>query len=142
MIEQDNREKVINGFKCHMAMLACNKCPYYCDDTCSGIDDIVYDAIALLEAQEPRVMRLEEVRDSLKQPIWKDTKSGNAHLYTGWVLAYDIQRGQGITGERLGMAEPSGRVVWYRLEDYGRTWRCWTSRPTDAQREATPWQTD
>ena len=22
---------------------------------------------------------------------------------------------------------------------YGKTWRCWTSRPTDEQREATPW---
>lgn len=24
---------------------------------------------------------------------------------------------------------------------YGREWRCWTSRPTDEQREATPWTT-
>ena len=23
---------------------------------------------------------------------------------------------------------------------YGKTWRCWTSPPTDAQREATPWR--
>ena len=23
---------------------------------------------------------------------------------------------------------------------YGKTWRCWTSHPTDEQREATPWQ--
>lgn len=28
---------------------------------------------------------------------------------------------------------------WMRWDDYGITWRCWTSRPTDAQREATPW---
>ena len=25
---------------------------------------------------------------------------------------------------------------------YGKTWRCWTSRPTDEQREAAPWQQD
>lgn len=26
-------------------------------------------------------------------------------------------------------------------EEYSKTWRCWTSRPTDAQREATAWLT-
>lgn len=26
------------------------------------------------------------------------------------------------------------------IKSYGKTWRCWTSRPTDEQREATPWQ--
>lgn len=25
---------------------------------------------------------------------------------------------------------------WMRWDDYGITWRCWTSRPTDEQREA------
>ena len=58
-----DREKVIKGLECHMAMLACDKCPYYCGDTCSGIDDVVYDAIALLKAQEP-------VEPILKREAW------------------------------------------------------------------------
>lgn len=29
--------------------------------------------------------------------------------------------------------------VDYKLIDYGKEWRCWTSRPTDKQREETPW---
>jgi hypothetical protein len=29
--------------------------------------------------------------------------------------------------------------IYPRIEDYLTRWRCWTSRPTDAQREATPW---
>lgn len=98
------------------------------------------DAIALLKAQEPRVMTLGEIGKALKMPLWKETKSANKYLYIGWVLAYDIQTGQGITGTRLGMAEPSGRIAWYRLEDYGTKWRCWTYRPSDEQREAAPWQ--
>ena len=28
---------------------------------------------------------------------------------------------------------------WMRWDDYGITWRCWTSRPTDEQREAEAW---
>ena len=94
----------------------------------------------LLKAQEPRVMTLEEIGNALKMPLWKETKRAHKDLYTGWVLAYDIQKGEGITGTRLGMSEPSGRVVWYRLDDYGKTWRCWTSRPTDEQRKAVKWE--
>lgn len=96
-------------------------------------------AIEALTAQEPRVMTLEEIGSALKMPLWKETKRAHKDLYTGWVLAYDIQKGLGITGTRLGMSEPSGRVVWYSLDDYGKTWRCWTSRPSDAQREAANW---
>ena len=31
-------------------------------------------------------------------------------------------------------------VEHYAIAQYGVTWRCWTSRPTDEQREATPWE--
>ena len=110
-------------------------------DIYAALCDMVDDAIAMLKAQEPRVMTLEEIGNALKMPLWKETKSAHKDLYTGWVLAYDIQKGEGITGTRLGMSEPSGRVVWYRFDDYGKTWRCWTSRPTDEQREAIPWMT-
>lgn len=97
------------------------------------------DAIAVLKAQEPRVMTLEELYRAHGTPVWKETRRSKRQLYQGWVLAYDIQKGLGITGMRLGMTQPSGRVVWYRLDDYNDTWRCWTSEPTEEQREATPW---
>jgi hypothetical protein len=51
-----------------------------------------------------------------------------------------VQKGMGITGERLGMADPSGRMHWYKLDDYGRTWRVWDSVPPDEQREAVKWK--
>ena len=28
----------------------------------------------------------------------------------------------------------------YNTKEYGKTWRCWTSRPTDEQREAVKWE--
>jgi hypothetical protein len=103
--------------------------------------DIIEDAIELLKAQEPRVLTVEEVRDKhiKATPVWKETKSRNKGLYVGWVLAYEVQTGQGITGDCLGMAEPSGRMVWYKLGDYGKTWRCWSAKPSDAERKAVEW---
>lgn len=135
-----DREKVIKGLECCNMPNNHDDCPYngaahY--NTCTH--QLLTDALALLKAQQPRVMTLEEIGNALKMPIWKETKSAHKDLYNGWVLAYDIQTGLGITGTRLGMSEPSGRMVWYKLDDYGKTWRCWTARPTDEQREAAKW---
>lgn len=137
------REDVIKGLECCMSGqpegLGCDRvpCPYNDIEDCEGA--LHYDALALLKAQKPRVMTLEEIRSALKMPLWKETKRAHKDLYTGWVLAYDIQKGLGITGTRLGMSEPSGRVVWYSLDDYGKTWRCWTSCPSEEQRESVKW---
>jgi hypothetical protein len=98
-----------------------------------------WEAAVLVKAQSPSVMTLDEIGNALKMPLWKETKSIHKDLYNGWVLEYDIQKGQGIMGTALSMTEPSGRVVWYRLGDYGKTWRCWTARPTDEQRKAVKW---
>lgn len=141
-----DREKVIKGLECcriqqNEVPPMCEECPYVDNalGTCEDMSGLLNDAYKMLKAQEPRVMTLDEIGNALKMPIWKETKSAHKDLYTGWVLAYDIQKGLGITGTRLGMSEPSGRVVWYKLDDYGKTWRCWTSRPTDEQMKEAKW---
>jgi len=102
-------------------------------------EDAVEAAIALLKKQQPRVMAQHEIRKASRIPVWLDVKSKHKDLYSGWVLAYEVQKGMGITGERLGMADPSGRMHWCKLDDYGRTWRVWDSIPTDTEKEAIPW---
>ena len=142
------REMIIKALECcaHIAHM-CRDCPmteyrrrYNAGEGCDCHSILADKALKMLMEKESRVMTLEEVRDSLKTPIWKEVKSRQKDLYQGWVLAYDVQTGMGITGTRLGMSEPSGRVVWYKLEDYGRTWRCWTARPMEVQREAMAWE--
>ena len=32
-----------------------------------------------------------------------------------------------------------GELFGHTAQSYGKTWRCWTIRPTDAQRKVTPW---
>lgn len=109
-------------------------------DTLTEAEHKAFDlAVDALTAKQPRVLTLEEVAAAQKTPVWRETKRAHKDLYNGWMLAYDIQRGQGITGTRQGMTEPNGRIGWYKLDDYGKTWRCWTSKPTDEQREAVKW---
>jgi hypothetical protein len=91
----------------------------------------VNELIALLKAQEPRVMTLEEIREG--EVCWFDCP-GNFILRPVICNMYD--RGD---SSYLNFIWQHGNFSW-KICEYGRTWRCWTSRPTDAQREATPWE--
>ena len=101
--------------------------------------DLLQTAVALLKAQQPRVLTVGEIRSLSNCPVWRETKNSQQKIYQGWVLLYEIQKGMGITGERFGMAGPNGRVSWFKTDDYSKTWRCWSSQPTDEQRKAVAW---
>ncbi|MBO7670765.1 MAG: hypothetical protein J6S60_09280 [Oscillospiraceae bacterium] len=107
----------------------------YADDL-EGVIDIMKDAITLLKAQEPRVMTLEEVlnAENRAEPLWCefiDCALGSWRM--GWKL-----RTEGKREVQHILENPIERAIVWESE-YGRGWRCWTSRPTDVQREETPW---
>lgn len=91
----------------------------------------VDDAINLLKEQEPRVMTLEEVHEMawdycyLEEEVIKDKV---LQIFTG---KYRIKC---ITWPSIASC-----VLGFGDDAYGKRWRCWTSRPTDEQRGATPW---
>ena len=94
---------------------------------------LLRDALALLKAQEPRVMTLEEVRDEADHMyIEKYSKTGS-DLY-GCAIPGDWDK-YGI--ELLICEYDTARLRW---SDYGKTWRCWTSRPDEKRRAETPWE--
>ena len=124
-ITVDNlREKVMNGLQ--MAY------------TYSNVDEentlvpqqIVIDAITLLKAQEPRVMTL---KDSVSaECVWIEyATSGNIVIALPW----DIE----LTDDTYNFIGMPNCFVEFRSL-YGKTWRCWTSRPTDEQRNAVKWK--
>ena len=136
------REQVIEGLN-DIHAVACGLGDDQCYLNSIGIKQLqtlINDATELLKVQEPQVLSVEAVRRLTRIPVWLDVKSTHKDLYRGWALAYMVQKGMGITGERLGMTDPSGRMHWYKLDDYGRTWRVWDSVPPDAQREAVAWK--
>lgn len=125
-----DREKVIRGLECCTnAEKDCDKCPIGLDFGC-GLK-LKADALALLKAQEPRVMTYDELATfdgaflielfDISQLDWvfffdTDTKSDAI-----WVEGFD--------GERYAV---------YR-EDYGTYTRCWIYRPDEKMRAETPW---
>ena len=84
--------------------------------------DMAIEALKALKAQEPRVMTLEE--------------------YDAWTDIPFTERDPIFHEERT---ERGTVTCWVNtnvcsLREYGKNDRCWTSRPTDEQREAVKWE--
>lgn len=135
------REKVIKGLECCSdAVSECGKnCPYYGIENCQS--SMQADALTLLKAQEPRVIKVAKYDDEIQSPgmdcfTWIEERE-REDVYIGTVNR--------TSHKNYGEETYSFMRFWgkskdgIKFEDYGKTWRCWTSRPTDEQREVTPW---
>lgn len=118
-----DREKVIKGLECCITDgLDCpNDCPYIGD--CNR-KQLHTDALDLLKAQEPHIMTLEEWREWKRKPL-----SQRDPVY------YVDNKGLGS------WINPNDQLFIYATPElgYGVLFVCWTSRPTDEQMEAIPW---
>lgn len=106
--------------------------------------DEVREIVELLREQEARVMTLEEVCN---------LKYDDVVYYQG-INTNSVESAIVLHGEKR-VPEVNTRVVQFRhaagtggwnginnadLNDYGKKWRCWTSRPTEEQRKAVKWE--
>jgi hypothetical protein len=98
--------------------------------------ELAEDALALLKAQEPRVMALSWVRNlKASTPVWlEDVDKKNV------IGALFMQDYSGTKCVDFAIVRDwEFKRVMADYMDYGVRWRCWTSRPDQATREATPW---
>ncbi|MBQ6960842.1 MAG: hypothetical protein IJP78_07705 [Clostridia bacterium] len=134
-------QKTIKGLRCHSEPkfgpdeYFCETCPY--DEATCGLD-VPNDALSLLKAQEPRVMTLDEVlaHDYKDGPLWLETIDNVITCGFAYCYKYYVQFSIPVMENEYLLK----RDTWNRTDTYNKIWRCWTSRPTDEQREATPWE--
>ena len=125
-------EKVIKGLECRLDINGskykhCLTCDYrhdidHCQWACQT-DGILEDALALLKAQEPRVLSVDEWCNDRTTPD------------DGTPLCYEVREASGRCYIKWMLEKVFKRVPEY----YGVHFRCWTSKPTDEQRKNTPW---
>ena len=130
-----DREKVIKGLECCNEFMTCKaNCPYR-NDGCREI--LSRDAIALLKAQQARVMTLSGVRN-LKQntPVWLEDVDKKDVI--GALFMRDYSGTKCVDFAIVRDWEHERITADYM--DYGIRWRVWTSRPDQATREAIPWE--
>lgn len=107
----------------------------------SATDQTLDKAIALLKAQEPRVMTWQDVIGAAIEckPLYIEVKDSEDKEPGDDRWAMVTQYKDSITN---GMIRAMSSYVTSEIlfaEDYGVRWRCWTSRPDQATMEATPW---
>jgi len=126
--EQETREAVIKEFKDNYRRYS----PGYAHVLVRNW--AIRDAIDLLEAQKPRVMTWDELIAT--DHVYIETnKDGQKYIVPGIVTI--VRDTAVIASVRIGTRLIDGTID---KDVYGIECRCWTSRPTDTQREATPWR--
>lgn len=123
MIEHN---RVLDAFRNCITVPKCKDCPW---TECSTLDngcveiprDLALAVMRELTAQEPRVMTMDE--------------------YEAWIDTPFTERNPVFHEERTkrGTVTSWVNTTVCTLREYGKNDRCWTSRPTDEQRQATPW---
>lgn len=154
-----DREKVIAAAECGKDLSPsdrCKNCPYgygYLDETGDNnpfwwcnIDGIMDDAIALLKAQEPGVLNLEELF-ILERLVYVDIKGRNdrpwAALVSCWYPdATDIEddKNDEESEPYIVFVNSDAYTYEFSLNGYGVTWRCWDSPPSETEMKETPWK--
>lgn len=88
--------------------------------------------------QEPRVMYAAEVSARPEGTVlWVEERQGVT--WNLFPLEIDIISTHPDTGTPYLFFITYHDVRKFEFEEYNKTWRCWTSRPTKAKREAEPW---
>lgn len=133
-----DRDKVIKGLEYCGRVHDCpgHICPYHRKLHC--IAQLTHDALALLKEQEPRVMTLEEligIYNLRENHSWVYNTPPYLYMDYGKDTGYWIAWSNIVSC--LERCYPK-----YIPEDYGKTWRCWSAKPTDEQRKAVKWDDD
>ena len=147
MTDEEKREKVIFAIENCLttdSVTECRKteCPFIsCRESC--LEWLLRSALALLKAQEPRVMTLDEARETLRAAEFlycedRNDDTGAGGLQRGVLNDsgyWDLSNGEYMNLDDLDESED--------LEsEYGKTFRFWTSRPSPEQMRETKWDAD
>lgn len=130
-------EKVVKGLECCTPWdgpALCNQCPYDKFDSPCGIAVVMRDALALLKEQVPRVLTLDDVCGGGE--CWIEYKYGGCGYADVYLSDHHDGTAQVYRCRPVGDTKPE--TVW--LNDYGKFWRGWTSRPSAEMMANTPWE--
>ena len=141
-----DREKVIKELECCTTLnhngTKCANCEYanqFINGDCQIY--LLRDALELLKAQEPTVMTWKELIAAALgcSPVYIEVKENEDKESCDDRWAMMTQFRDNITN---GVIRAMSSYVTSEIlfaEWYGKTWRCWTSKPTDEQRKAVKW---
>ena len=101
----------------------------YCE--CGLVQEKSVEILDMLKMQEPRLMDFSDIQTMSKVDVYLEDR-GSDLVYPLMLLgAENSNKSQAVFFHPM-TVKP--------LSAYGKTWRCWTCRPSLKQREETPWE--
>ena len=140
---EDVIQDVIQALEKCIKQDTCDQCRYYgiCGEEEDAIMPLLKDALALLKAQQPRVLTLEEVFERSKHmdedAVWIEFEDEDGDMVVNPAILSNSK--PIFEAEYIIVAALRWEKKYFPLGTYGKKWRCWTSRPTDEQRKAAKW---
>ena len=110
---------------------------------------LMADALALIRSQQARIKELEAAQTARVMTL-EEVKNSEIVYFEDYADPDDSV--EPIIRPAVNVEVKNGGIVMLDSilwdegftfnsdSDYGKTWRCWTARPTDEQREAIPWK--
>ena len=93
------------------------------------------DALALLKSQEPQVLSFDVVKAISKSDSTVYVERRTKKFYEEMAFVHV----EPVYGESV-IFHGQKSIFSHTTRDYGKEYRCWTSRPSKEQMEATPWK--
>lgn len=111
-------------------------CRHECKVDCllESFNRVVEERDTLLKDREPRVVKISELTSGEPMLVWLEDIDKDETV-AGMIFDYV----PGRFGFKLTNIGSMDRI-YPLIEEYLTRWRCWTSRPTDEQREAVKWE--
>ena len=88
--------------------------------------------MTLKEIKKERICWIEDADDGMTVRLFPATMFGTGEYTNGTKCCIFL-------AHKPWTIDVNDYEWWYLSKDYGETWRCWTARPTDEQREAAKW---
>jgi len=139
MIDTD---KVLIGLGQHISGRTperCGICPYFNGDSGYGVtcrDELLDDLYEMLEAMEPRVVKISELTSGEPMLVWLEDIDKDETV-AGMIFDYV----PGRIGFKLTNIGGMDRI-YPLIEEYLKRWRCWNTKPSKEDMEAELWETE
>ena len=108
-----------------------------------GVERLKREALELLKEQEPKVLTREELKQFDERPCWFESHGTYMGQKGFWIIPYMFTCYETMyyVYPLLQINDRGGCRHYSELGlgAYNKTWRCWSARPTDKQREEEPW---
>ena len=141
-------EKTLEGLDCctgtavHLGHCP-EGCPYFAEseraDKC--FEKLHHDALELLKCHTPSIISVSDLINKHKAVkdgcVWFEVKYG--FLAPAFVDIFHRNEIRIYSPFLHPGSDEESNETWWGIDCYGAVWRCWTFRPTDKQREETPW---